>query len=170
MTIIIGIDLGLSGAIAKVGSHGLMDMRDLPVMPRSASGSVKQQVNAAGLAELLKEWTNGHDKNEFHVLMERVQAMPAINPKTKKVQQGGASTFSLGHTAGIVEGVICAIGLAHDIIQPQVWKKHFKLTADKDSARALAQRYYPDASLARKKDHNRAEALLIARYGWELRG
>ena len=161
MTLIIGIDLGLSGALACIDKNGLVDMQDMPVMPRSVGGTVKLQVNAAGLRALLQGWVNGHDKNEFFVLMERVNAMP---------KQGSASTFSLGHTAGIVEGVICAYGLAHDVIPPQVWKKHFKLTKDKDAARALAQRYYPAASLARIKDHNRAESLLIARYGWEIKG
>ena len=159
--IIIGIDPGLEGALAKIGSYGLIDMQDMPVMPRSVGGTVKSQVNGAGLHQLLQEWAAGHDKNEFMVFIERVNAMP---------KQGSASTFSLGHTTGIIEGVICAYGLAHQMIQPGAWKKHFKLTADKDSARALAQRYYPEASLARKKDHNRAESLLIARYGWEKVG
>lgn len=161
MTIIIGIDPGLTGAIAVLGSHGLIDMQDMPVMPRSAGGTVKQQVNAAALHTLLKEWTHDHDKNEFIVFFERVNAMP---------KQGSASTFSLGHTAGVIEGVVCAAGLAHEVITPQSWKKHFRLGKDKDAARALAQRHYPDASLARKKDHNRAESLLIARFGWEQRG
>ena len=159
--IIIGIDPGLEGALGMLSTSGLVDMQDMPVMPRSAGGTVKQQVNAAALHTLLREWVNGHDKNEFIVFFELVNAMPA---------QGSASTFSLGHTSGIIEGVVCAAGLAHEIITPQTWKKHFKLGKDKDAARALAQRYYPQASLARKKDHNRAEALLISRYGWELRG
>lgn len=159
--IIIGIDPGLEGALAKVGSAGLIDMQDMPIMPRSVGGTVKNQVNGAGLHQLLQEWVRSHDKNEFMVFIERVNAMP---------KQGSASTFSLGHTTGIIEGVICAYGLAHQMIQPGSWKKHFKLTADKDAARALAQRYYPEASLTRKKDHNRAESLLIARYGWEKVG
>ena len=159
--IIIGIDPGLTGALCAIGDKGLIDMQDMPIMPRSAGGTVKQQVNAAGLQALLREWVKDHDKNEFLVFFERVNAMP---------KQGSASTFSLGHTAGIIEGVVCAYGLAHEVITPQSWKKHFKLSSDKDAARALAQRYYPEASLARKKDHNRSEALLIGRYGWELYG
>lgn len=161
MTIIIGIDPGLEGAIAAVGSLGLVAMHDMPVMPRSTTGTVKQQVNAAGLHALFKDLVAGHDKNEFIVFFERVNAMP---------KQGSASTFSLGHTAGIIEGVVACFGLAHEIITPQVWKRHFKLGKDKDESRALAQRLYPEASLARKKDHNRGDALLIAKYGWDLRG
>mgnify|MGYP000013443805 CR=1 FL=1 len=159
--IILGIDPGLTGALALVGKGGLIDMQDMPVMPRSVGGTVKSQVNAAGLHQLLQEWVRGHDKNEFMVFIERVNAMP---------KQGSASTFSLGHTTGIIEGVICAYGLAHEMIQPHAWKKHFKLTSDKDHARALAQRYYPEAALSRKKDHGRAEAALIARYGWDKVG
>lgn len=159
--IVIGVDPGLEGALAKVGSDGLIDMQDMPIMPRSAGGTVKNQVNAAALFQLLRGWTEGHSKNEFMCFWERVNAMP---------KQGSASTFSLGHTAGIIEGVFCSFGLSHEMITPATWKKYFKLSSDKDAARALAQRYYPQASLARKKDHNRAEALLIARFGWEKVG
>jgi hypothetical protein len=158
MAMVIGIDLGLTGAMSLISQHGLEDMRDLPVMPRSAGGTVKNQINAAELHRILKEWIAGHEKNEFMVFWERVNAMP---------KQGSASTFSLGHTAGVVEGVVCALGLPTTMVTPAQWKKHFKLNSDKDVCRAMAQRLYPEASLGRVKDHNRAESCLIARYGWE---
>ena len=160
MSIIIGIDPGLTGAIAKVGSGGLMDLRDIPTVPRSA-GVVKHQIDGHGLIQIFRELTSGHDKNEFFVFLEKV----AANPKN-----GICAIFSLGMSSGTIETALIACGLPYDFLPPQVWKRHFKLNKDKDAARALAQRYYPDASLARVKDHNRGEALLIARYGWELRG
>jgi crossover junction endodeoxyribonuclease RuvC len=154
--IVIGIDLGLSGALAMIDHTGLLQMSDMPIMAHG-KGTVKNQVNAAGLAQLLKDWEAGHDKNEFLVVFETVRAMP---------KQGSASTFSLGHTAGVVEGVVAARGLAHLAITPVEWKKAYRLTSDKEEARALAQRLYPNASLARVKDHNRAEALLISRFAY----
>ena len=170
----IGIDVGLTGAIALVDATGLKDLRDMPVMLKS-TGTVRGQVNAAALAELLRELTAGHDKQEYMVTIEVIRAMPS---------QGSASTFSLGHTCGIIEGVVSTLGLPHKVIAPAVWKNHFGIRAEKtekgdtkakarakeaakEMARALAQRFYPSAPLARKKDHNRAESLLLARYGFE---
>ena len=155
--IIIAIDPGLTGALAMVDHTGLKEMADMPIMAKS-SGTVKNQVNAAALTALLREWLSGHSKNEVMVLMESVRAMP---------KQGSSSTFSLGHTAGIIEGVVAAKCLPHEMVTPQMWKKYFGLDSDKERARTLAQRFYPEASLARMKDHNRAEAILIARYGYE---
>lgn len=155
--IIIAIDPGLTGALAMVDHTGLREMADMPIMAKS-TGTVKNQVNAAALTALLRGWLSGHSKNEVMVLMESVRAMP---------KQGSSSTFSLGHTAGIIEGVVAAKGLPHEMVAPQVWKKHFGLDSDKERARTLAQRLYPQASLARMKDHNRAESILIARYGYE---
>lgn len=155
--IIIAIDPGLTGALAMIDHAGLRKMADMPIMAKS-SGTVKNQVNAAGLTALLREWLSGYSKNEVMVLMESVRAMP---------KQGSSSTFSLGHTAGIIEGVVAAKGLPHEMVTPQIWKKHFGLDSDKEKARTLAQRLYPEASLARMKDHNRAESILIARYGYE---
>lgn len=171
---VISIDLGLTGAIAAVDRNGLADLRDLPTMLKSG-GAVKSQVNAAALADLLLELISGHDKNEIMVILEGVRAMPS---------QGSASTFSLGHTAGICEGVVSTLRLPHKMIAPAMWKNHFGIRAEKtekgdtsgkarakeaakEAARTMAQRLYPNAPLARKKDHNRAEAILIARYGYE---
>lgn len=159
--IVVGIDPGISGALALVDHHGLRHVADMPVMPRSAGGAfVKNQVAPAALAALLAEWLSDHDKNEVHVLVESVSAMP---------KQGVASTFSLALTAGLIEGVLAARGYSHELVRPQVWKKAMGLTASKDQARARASRLYPEADIHRVKDHNRAEAILIARYGYDRR-
>lgn len=164
---IIGIDPGLSGALAMVGPRGLEAVADMPIMTRgNGKAKVKHQVNAAALAQLLREWTNGHDRNAVLVVLEH-QA-PFRVPGQKP--QGSASVFSLGHTTGVIEGVVVACRLPNCEITPSAWKKAFGIPGgakNKGKARELAQRYYPDADLARKKDHNRAEAILISRYGYE---
>ena len=99
-------------------------------------------------------------QGEVVAVIEQVGAMPG---------QGVTSMFTFGRAVGRVEGVLVALGVSIDFTRPQVWKKHFKLSKDKENARALAQRFYPKASLARKKDAGVAEALLIARHYYEAR-
>lgn len=156
--ICIGIDPGITGALAAINHRGMLAVSDMPVMQRSKGGAtVKNQVNAAALADLLRQWLEGYDKNEIRIFIERVQAMP---------KQGVSTMFSMGHTCGIIEGVVAARGYPHELVTPREWKRALKLGSDKGQSRALAQRLYPEASLARAKDHNRAEAILIARYGY----
>ena len=158
--LIIGIDPGLSGAVACLDHRGLRSLEDIPIMSRSGRGFVKHQINGAGLATLLKDQIaeHGDGKDALCVYIELVNAMAG---------QGRSSIASLGMTVGMIEGVVVALGLPHQYVTPQTWKKHYKLDSDKERARALAQRFYPNASITRKKDHNRAEAILIARYGYE---
>lgn len=164
--VVIGIDPGISGALALV-DHGkrLVHLHDMPVMARGAgTATVKNQVAPSALAQLLAQMTGGLDKNEILVLIEAVAAMP---------KQGVATMFSLGHTAGIIEGVVAARGYPHRLVTPAQWKKAMGIImpkgADKGHAKNIAlkeaSRLYPEADLHRVKDHNRAEAVLIARYG-----
>ncbi len=152
--IIVGIDPGITGAIAFVDHHRNYNVEDIPVMAKGKGTSkVRNQVNGAALKSLLMTEPVGR------VCIERVSSMPG---------QGAASIFSLGDTFGCIRGVCAALGLPVDIITPQQWKKHYKLGSDKEVVRAKAIELFPDAPLGRKKDHNRAEALLIARYGQSL--
>lgn len=175
-TIVIGIDPGISGACALLTEQGLQACVDIPIMVRAQSrvrrkggemrDKVTNQVDGAGLATLLREWTNGHDKNEVLVVIEKCQAMPGKIKGSDKAQSS-AGTFSLGLSAGIIEGVVAARGLPHQLVHPATWKAHFKLPTGKDAARSRTIRLYPSAPISRKKDHNRAEAILLARYGQE---
>lgn len=163
----IGIDPGLTGAVAAIDHRGLRALHDMPTMARSAGGaSVSHQVNAAALANILQELAAEHDKNEVLILIERVSGMP---------KQAMGSTFSLGLTAGLIEGAAAARGYAHELVAAPTWKKHHGIRAPKqptlakEQARAIAQRLYPAAELHLKKHHNRAEAILIARYGLDTK-
>jgi len=156
--IIVGIDPGITGALALISHKGLQAVVDMPVMQRSkGKANVKNQVNAAALAELLREWLKDYDKNEIRIYIERVQAMP---------KQGVSTMFSMGHTCGIIEGVVAARGWPHELVTPREWKAALKLGKDKNQARTMAQRLYPEAPLSLVKHHNRAEAILIALYGY----
>ena len=163
---IIGVDPGLTGALALLNHNGLQAVHDIPTMIKgNGEGAVKNQVDPGALDDLLRAWIEGKDKNEVMVMIE--SQGPVRLPGNKIL--GGASAFSLAYTAGVIEGVVTALRLPRELVTPSVWKKALGLTAkgpDKKAlARAMAQRYYPEADFHLIKSHNRAEAVLIARYG-----
>lgn len=149
---ILGVDPGLSGAIAFLFPGHLASDRvtveDVPV----ADG----EIDGANLAARLVQM------RPTMAVIERVGAMPG---------QGVSSTFKFGQALGTVLGVVAALGIPIERVHSTRWKRHFRLSADKEEARALALRRFPDAckSLARKKDHGRAEAALIALWAAETR-
>lgn len=153
----IGIDPGLSGAIAILPHDPAVApvIADMPVRPYGEKGFVKRAVDVDALADILKPYSVIGDTQAY---LERVNAFPG---------QGSASMFSLGMSYWGVAGVLAALKIPLHLVEPKEWKGHFGLAKDKELARALALRYYPGMELTRKKDHNRAEALLIARYGRE---
>ncbi len=155
--ILLGIDPGLSGALAALDAHGLRDVADMPIMARGkGTGRVKSQVNPAGILELLRGWSDPRDS--LLAVLEHVAAMPG---------QGVAGVFSLGDSYGCLRGVLAAKGISVKIVSPGAWKRAYGLDSDKERARARAMELYPAASLSRKRDHGRAEAILLARYGLE---
>lgn len=159
--IVIGIDPGLTGAVAMLGHRGeLLHMADMPTMEKGkAKGHVRRQVNGAGLAAALRAWMTDYDRNECWVFLETPIAFPG---------QHVAAIAAAFQTAGIIEGVVVTMGLQLTNVPPAEWKKALALTKSKEQARAKAIRMFPSASLDRVKDHNRAEALLIAKYGHGL--
>jgi crossover junction endodeoxyribonuclease RuvC len=157
---IIGIDPGLDGAVAVL--HGLeQTVVDLPTMAAGkGKGTSKRKLNGAALAEILRLF--GPD---CMVFIEAVSAMP--RQQIHKI--GVATAFSFGRTVGCIEGVCQALWLPIEFVTPGTWKKYFGLPADKEVARAKAIEFYPGMELHLKKHHGRAESLLIARYGLEVR-
>lgn len=158
--IYLGIDVGLTGAIGALNPDGsLRNIIDMPTMEKQGTrprANVKRQLNGAGIREIIDQWKK---VDSLFAFIERVASFPGQN-----VNANG----SLMHSLGMIEGIISTLCIPYVLVSPQTWKKYFKLGRDKELARALAIRLYPTASLSRIKDHNRAEALLIARYGMEL--
>lgn len=152
---IIGIDPGLTGAIALMDGEICRGVWDMPVSAKTYGKG--RQVNGRLLADLLDEIADPLSRPS--VLIEQVGSMPG---------QGVASMFSFGHSAGLCEGVCAALGLRYGYVLPQAWKRLYRLTGrEKDAARTEAIRLYPEIAheLARKKDIGRADAVLIAGYG-----
>ena len=156
---IIGIDPGLSGAIAILENNRVLNIFDIPVMSEGKKN--KRQLNSALLVNLLRENINKNE--EVAVVVEQVNAMPG---------QGVTSMFNFGQTFGAIKGICAALDLPIFFVRPSKWKKHFELiNASKDSSRTKAIEMYPKLSvqLAKKKDVNKSGAILIARFFSETR-
>jgi len=156
---IIGIDPGLSGAIAILEDSKVQYIFDMPVMPEGKKN--KRQLNSAQMGKLIKD--NISKDEEVCVVVEQVNAMPG---------QGVTSMFNFGQSFGAIKGICAAIGLPIFFVRPSKWKKHFELiNSSKDSSRTKAIEMYPALSdqLKRKKDVNKSDAILIARFFSETR-
>ena len=156
---IIGIDPGLSGAIAVLENNKVLSIFDMPVMSEGKKN--KRQLNSAQLVKLLKD--NILKNEEISVVVEQVNAMPG---------QGVTSMFNFGQTFGAIKGICAALGLPIFFVRPAKWKKHFELiNSSKDASRTKAIEMYPSIAekLSKKKDVNKSDAILIARYYSETR-
>ena len=155
----IGIDPGLSGAIAVLQNNKVLNIFEMPVMAEGKKN--KRQLNSALLVELLNNQISKGE--EVSVVVEQVNAMPG---------QGVTSMFNFGQTFGAIKGICAALGLPIFFVRPSKWKKHFELiNSSKDSSRTKAIEMYPKLSdqLAKKKDVNKSDAILIARFFSETR-
>jgi len=156
---IIGIDPGLSGGIAVLENNKVIDMFDMPVMSEGKKN--KRQLNSAQLVKLIKD--NIQTDEEIAVVVEQVNAMPG---------QGVTSMFNFGQTFGAIKGVCAALELPIFFVRPSKWKKYFELiNSSKDASRTKVIEMYPTLSnqLAKKKDVNKSDAILIARFYSETR-
>jgi crossover junction endodeoxyribonuclease RuvC len=150
---IIGIDPGLSGALALLettnGDTTLIDVIDVPV----AGSGAKQSLDAI----LMQTWLLQHELRCAY--LERAQVLP---------KQGSSSGFKYGRVVGAIEATLAICAVPMVIVEPSRWKRHFHLQgADKEGARQLAIRLFPREHrfFARRKDHNHAEAVLIGLFG-----
>jgi len=151
---IIGIDPGLSGAIAILENNKVLNIFDIPVMSEGKKN--KRQLNSALLVNLIKE--NINKEEEVAVVVEQVNAMPG---------QGVTSMFNFGQTFGALKGICAALELPIFFVRPSKWKKYFELiNSSKDASRTKAIEMYPKLSsqLSKKKDVNKSDAILIARF------
>ena len=152
--IIIGIDPGISGAISITENKKILEIYDTPTMIDGKKN--KKQINSAQVTNIIKESLN-KDKDVV-VVVEQVNAMPG---------QGVTSMFNFGQSFGVIKGICAALSLPIYFVRPTKWKKHFNLIkTNKDASRTKVIEAYPEISskLHRKKDSNRADAILIALY------
>lgn len=163
----IGVDPGLTGAIACLSASGVyISVLDLPTMASGAKrGAVKNRVNVAGVKQILNGWLGDNDPDLSCVYLEDPEPMPRF-ADGKRIQPGSAGVKSLGLSIGLIEGLCIGMGIRIELVKPNIWKGYSGLPRDKEICRAKAIALYPRAPLSAKAHHNRAEAILLARYGW----
>ena len=159
MMLIIGIDPGITGAICFFEDRKIIDLIEMPNM---ASGKKnKRQVNGAQVYNEILERINNYNKKDIKVVIEQVSAMPG---------QGVTSMFNFGQSFGVLKGICSAMQLPMYFVRPAKWKKHYNLiNSKKDASRTKVIEIFPYIStqLSKKKDSNKADAVLIASFFYE---
>lgn len=152
----IGIDPGVSGAVALLDSHGdLLDVRDMPCLPSGPAG--RDEISAAGLAAIVREW------QPARAFVEIIGPMP---------HDGAKQAFGFGVSKATILATLAVLEIPVDLIAPAVWKRHARISAGKEgdpkgAARVEATRRWPARAdlFCRVKDHGRAESALIGACG-----
>ena len=157
--LIIGIDPGLSGSICFFDDGKIVDVIDMPTMIDGKKN--KKQVNGAQIYNEISARLKNIEKRNVRVVIEQVSAMPG---------QGVTSMFNFGQSFGILKGICSAMQLPMLFVRPAKWKKYFNLiNSEKDASRTKAIEIFPyfSSQLSKKKDSNKADAILIASFYYE---
>ena len=154
--LIIGIDPGISGSICFFANGEIIDVIEMPTMTEGKKN--KRQVNGAQVYNEIKKRINKFQNQDVRVVVEQVSAMPG---------QGVTSMFNFGQSFGILKGICSAMQLPLYFVRPAKWKKYFNLiNSQKDASRTRAIEIFPyfSSQLSKKKDSNKADAILIASF------
>ena len=157
--LIIGIDPGISGSICFFKDGKIIDVIEMPSMTDGKKN--KKQVNSSQVYNEIFSRIKDIEKKEIKVVIEQVSAMPG---------QGVTSMFNFGQSFGILKGVCSAMQLPMYFVRPAKWKKYFNLIkSEKDASRTRAIEIFPyySSKLSKKKDSNKADAILIASFYYE---
>ena len=154
--LIIGIDPGISGSICFYENGKILEVLEMPTMTDGKKN--KKQVNGAQIYNEILKRINKTEKQTIRVIIEQVSAMPG---------QGVTSMFNFGQSFGILKGICSAMQLPMFFVRPAKWKKYFNLiNSQKDASRTRAIEIFPyfSTQLSKKKDSNKADAILIASF------
>ena len=157
--LIIGIDPGISGSICFLDNGKILDVIEMPIMTDGKKN--KKQVNGSQVYNEITKRIKQFEKNQIRVVIEHVSAMPG---------QGVTSMFNFGQSFGILKGLCSAMQISMYFVRPAKWKKYFNLiNSDKDASRTKAIEIFPyfSSNLSKKKDSNKADAILISSYYYE---
>lgn len=151
---ILGIDPGISGAIALLEGRVLVDVFDMPIIETQAGKKKKRRISPEMLVAELEKYAGSIDA----AYIEEVHAMPG---------QGVTSMFTFGEAFGLARGVLAGMKIPTRRVMPATWKRAMRLPQGKDSSRGMAAQLWPSSAAAfkRQRDDGRAEAALIALWG-----
>ena len=157
--LIIGIDPGISGSICFFEDGKVIDIVEMPSMADGKKN--KRQVNGAQIYNEISLRIKNFNKEDIRVVIEHVSAMPG---------QGVTSMFNFGQSFGVLKGICSAMQLPMYFVRPAKWKKYFNLiNTEKDASRTKAIQIFPyiSSELSKKKDANKADAILLASFFFE---
>ena len=157
--LIIGIDPGISGSICFLQDGKILNAIEMPTMTEGKKN--KKQVNGSQIYNEICKIIDNIEKQDIRVVIEQVSAMPG---------QGVTSMFNFGQSFGILKGISSAMQLPVYFVRPAKWKKYFNLiNSEKDASRTRAIEIFPyfSSQLSKKKDSNKADAILIASFYYE---
>ena len=154
--LIIGIDPGISGSICFFKDGKIIEVIEMPVMTEGKKN--KKQINGSQIYNEISKRIIKIEKENIKVVIEQVSAMPG---------QGVTSMFNFGQSFGILKGICTAMQLPMYFVRPAKWKKYFNLlNSEKDASRTRAIEIFPyfSSQLSKKKDSNKADAILVASF------
>ena len=157
--LIIGIDPGISGSICFFEDGKVIDIIEMPSMAEGKKN--KKQVNGSQIYNEISSRIKKINKGDIKVVIEQVSAMPG---------QGVTSMFNFGQSFGVLKGICSAMQLSVYFVRPTKWKKYFNLiNTEKDASRTKVIEIFPyiSSQLSRKKDANKADAILLASFFFE---
>ena len=157
--LIIGIDPGISGSICFFQDGKIIDIIEMPNMAEGKKN--KKQVNGSQIYNEISSRIKKINREDIKVVIEQVSAMPG---------QGVTSMFNFGQSFGVLKGICSAMQLSVYFVRPAKWKKYFNLiNSEKDASRTKAIEIFPyiSSQLSRKKDANKADAILLASFFFE---
>ena len=157
--LIIGIDPGITGSICFFEDGKIINLVEMPNMAEGKKN--KKQVNGAQIYNEISSRIRNFEKKDIKVIIEQVSAMPG---------QGVTSMFNFGQSFGVLKGICAAMQLPMYFVRPAKWKKYFNLiNSEKDASRTKAIEIFPyiSSQLSKKKDANKADAILLASFFFE---
>lgn len=177
--VFIGIDPGLSGALVvlPLSSEARIEFHDTPILTVQSGKKLRKQMNAPAIKLMLDSILAQHGSDCMAVI-EKVSAMPSFG-KTKDGEEeerrtmGATSAFNFGKGVGIWIGLLAGCQIPYMEVHPATWKAALLhgMGKGKDASVVKATQLFPRTAseLARKKDHGRADALMMAVYASRLR-
>ncbi len=165
---VFGFDPGLKSAIGVIsvsGNNQYLYADDIPVDNGKIDGMKLASIIAFQVECVLRFHTATRPIG-IDCIIENVHTMPS---------QGISSSGKFMEAYGTIQGVLNGMGMEFSRVTPQKWKKLYwdkSTKGDKYASLEKARELFPEIEhlLKRKKDHNRAEALLLAHYGLKMGG